>query len=155
MRVFFDVDYTILSTDYNIRTGTEETFRRLVADGHEIHVWSGEGLRHQVLRDFGLDQYVSGVYEKPLNDFANRLGEFGIECVPDFVIDDYPAIVTVFGGYQVRDFYSLATDDDEMEQIYRTICEVSEHGSSTHPQWRPRHAAFERLRTGRYRGSGL
>ena len=36
MKVFFDVDYTILSSDYCIRTGTKETFRRLLANTGEL-----------------------------------------------------------------------------------------------------------------------
>ena len=152
MKVFFDVDYTILSSDYNIRTGTEHTFQRLVADGHQVYVWSGEGKRHKVVRDFALEPYVSGVYGKPIHDYVRRLSLFGIECVPDFVIDDYPEIVSVFGGYQVRDFYSKSSDDDEMENIYRTICEVEAQGWSSHRRWRPRHAEFAKMLAGQYRG---
>jgi hypothetical protein len=152
MKVFFDVDYTILSCDYNIRTGTADTFQRLVADGHEVYVWSGEGMRHKVVRDFELEPYVSGVYGKPLFDYVGRLGLYGIDCVPDFVIDDYPGIVSVFGGYQVRDFYSKSADDDEMEQVYRTICEVASQGWSSHRSWRPRHADFDLMLSGQYRG---
>jgi hypothetical protein len=155
MHVFFDVDYTILSSDYGLRRGTVDTFRRLVADGHAVHVWSGEGERHQVVRDFALEKYVSGVHEKPVYDYARRLERYGIGCVPDFVIDDYPGIVSVFGGYHVRDFYSKASDDDEMEHVYRTICDVATQGWSDHERWRPRHAEFDRLRTGRYRGTVL
>jgi len=149
MRVFFDIDYTILSSDYHLRSGTEDTFRRLVADGHEVHIWSGEGKRHQVLRDFALEPYVSGVYEKPIYNYVRRLDRFGIDFIPDFVVDDYPEIVSVFGGFHVREFFGKWADDDEMEQIYRTICEVVERGHSTHERWRPRHAEFERLRAGR------
>jgi hypothetical protein len=152
MKVFFDVDYTILSSDYQIRSGTADTFQRLVADGHEVYVWSGEGKRYKVVRDFQLEPYVSGVYEKPIHDYVRRLGLFGIECVPDFVIDDYPEIVSVFGGYQVRDFYSKSSDDDEMAQIYRTICEVAAQGWSSHRSWRPRHVEFDRMLSGQYRG---
>jgi hypothetical protein len=149
MRVFFDVDYTILSSDYNIRAGTAETFRRLVADGHEVHVWSGEGRRHDVLRDFELEQYVSGLYQKPISNYVRRLRDFGIDFLPDFVIDDYPEIVSVFGGYQVPDFCLKQFDDDEMEQVYRTVCDVAELGWSSHARWRPRHPEFDRLRAGR------
>jgi hypothetical protein len=152
MNVFFDVDYTILSSDYNLRRGTADTFQRLVADGHEVYVWSGEGKRHSVVRDFDLEPYVSGVYEKPIFDYVRRLEFFGIECVPDFVIDDYPEIVSVFGGYRVRDFYLKSVDDDEMEQIYDTICEVAAQGWSSNRNWRPRHVEFERMLSGEYRG---
>jgi hypothetical protein len=105
-----------------------------------------------VLRDFALESYVSGVYEKPLYDYVRRLERFGIECMPDFVIDDYPEIVSVFGGYHISDFYARWHDDDEMEHVYRTICDVTEQGWSSHARWRPRHAEFERIRAGRYRG---
>lgn len=149
MRVFFDVDYTILSSDYGVRTGTVDTFRRLVADGHQVYVWSGEGKRYEVLRDFALEPFVSGVYEKPTYDYARRLDHLGIDCVPDFVIDDYVEIVSVFGGYHVRDFYSKLVDDDEMEHVYRTICEVADQGWSSHERWRPRHPEFDLLRVGR------
>jgi hypothetical protein len=143
MRIFFDVDYTILSADYKLRNGTRETFEQLVADGHEIHVWSGEGKRYKVLRDFDLEQYVSGVYEKPIYDYVRRLESLGVEHVPDFVIDDYPEIVSVFGGYHVRDFYSGRDDDDEMEHIYSAITEWASSGESAEKRWRPRHPDFD------------
>jgi len=101
VNVFFDVDYTILGTDYELRAGTADTFFRLAADGHEVHVWSGEGERHEVVHDFALQPYVSGVYEKPIGDDLRRPGDFGIACVPDFVVDDDPGIVAVFGGFHV------------------------------------------------------
>ncbi len=152
MNVFFDVDYTILGTDYELRAGTADTFCRLVADGHGVHVWSGEGERHEVVHDFALAQYVSGVYEKPIGDDVRRLGDFGIACVPDFVVDDDPGIVALFGGFHVSAFYSKATDDDEMEQVYRAICDVAERGWSRNARWHPRHTEFERIQDGRYRG---
>ena len=31
-----------------------------MADGHEVHVWSGEGRRFKVIRDHGLDELVTG-----------------------------------------------------------------------------------------------
>ena len=76
--------------------------------------------------------------------------------MPDFVIDDYPEIVSVFGGYRIPDFYSKwVDDDDEMEEVYRTICEVAVHGRSGHRNWQPRHAEFERMLSGHYSGRPL
>ena len=43
MKIFFDVDYTILGLDDTLRPNTKETFQRLLDDGHEIHIWSGMG----------------------------------------------------------------------------------------------------------------
>jgi hypothetical protein len=69
----------------------------------------------------------------------------GVPYVPDFVIDDYPEIVRVFGGFQVRDFYRSADDDDEMEHIYKSITEWTATGTSSHERWRPRHPQLDAM----------
>ena len=92
MNIFFDVDYTILGLDNSLRPDTKEIFQRLVDEGHLVYIWSGQGERWEVVRKFGLEPLVSGVYEKPLSDFFNRLGGLGVPVVPDFVIDDYPEV---------------------------------------------------------------
>ena len=104
MHIFFDVDYTILGRDSTLRPGTHEIFTRLRDDGHQVYVWSGEGERWGVVRNHGLEDLVSGVYGKPLHDYEERLGEFGVPVVPDFVIDDYPGIVRAFGGVCITDY---------------------------------------------------
>jgi hypothetical protein len=155
MRIFFDVDYTILGADYTLRPGTHDTFQRLVDDGHEIHIWSGEGLRHGVLRNHELTHFVSGVYEKPIQNHLARLDELGVAVMPDFVIDDYSEIVTVFGGYFVTEYYRHREDDSEMENIYTCISEWASSGMSTSRRWRPRHADFDQmLREARADGDG-
>jgi hypothetical protein len=143
MRIFFDVDYTILGSDYSLRPRTHETFERLVDDGHEIHIWSGEGLRHGVLKNHELAHFVSGVYEKPIHDYVARLNELSVDVIPDFVIDDYSEIVTVFGGYYVTEYYRHREDDTEMDSIYECITEWADSGSSTSRRWRPRHDEFD------------
>ena len=35
MKIFFDVDYTILGLDDTLRPGTLDTFQKLLDDGHE------------------------------------------------------------------------------------------------------------------------
>lgn len=145
MRIFFDVDYTILSSDYKLRTGTRETFERLIGDGHEVHVWSGEGKRWGVVRDHELGDLVTSVNAKPLRDYVRGLDRLEVSHVPDFVIDDYPEIVQVFGGFYAREFYSSIHDDDEMDHIYEVITEFVTHGTSDHPRWRPRSAETDRL----------
>ena len=145
MRIFFDVDYTILGADYSLRPGTHDTFARLVEDGHEIHVWSGEGLRHAVLKNHELSHFVSGVYEKPIRDYVARLDVLGVDVVPDFVIDDYNEIVTIFGGYYVTEYYRHRDDDTEMHAIYECISEWAASGASSHRRWRPRHVDFDAM----------
>jgi hypothetical protein len=140
VNIFFDIDYTILSYDHALRSGTEATFARLVEDGHRVYVWSGEGVRWGVVRQHNLDPYVSGVFAKPLSDFAAGLGRLQISPTPDFVIDDYPEIVGYFGGYFVPEFYSSRDDDEEMQSVYQVIGDLVTNGHATHHRWRPRSA---------------
>ena len=136
MNIFFDVDYTILGVDNSLRPGTGETFTKLVEDGHRVYVWSGSGLRWPVVRDNKLEEYVSGVYNKPTFQYQERLEELGVDVLPEFVIDDYPEIVTVFGGVWVPPhFYKGNLEDDQMERIYRIVTEYVEKGHSDDKQY--------------------
>lgn len=121
MNIFFDLDYTILAVDGSLRPGTREIFRQLVADGHRVFVWSGVGIRTADVERHRLDEYVAGVFKKPIQDFEAGLKGFGITERPDFVVDDYPEIVDAFGGVQVRPYFFRAADDDEMERVYRAV----------------------------------
>ena len=145
MNIFFDIDYTILSYDQALRRGTQATFARLVEDGHQVYVWSGEGIRWSVVRQHNLEPYVSGVFAKPLRDFSAGLSRMQISPTPDFVIDDYPEIVGYFGGYFVPEFYSSRDDDDELESVYQVIVDLVANGHATHHRWRPRSAAMAEL----------
>ncbi|GEM_PF-206028 len=138
MHIFFDVDYTILSFDQILRRGTVEVFARLVDEGHQVYVWSGEGVRWGVVRGFGLEPYVSGVFAKPLGDFANGLRRFRVSPVPEFVVDDYPEIVSYFGGFHIQEFFHSRDNDDELETVYEVIRDLANGGHVDHPRWRPR-----------------
>ena len=138
MNVFFDCDYTILSSDQKLRRSTREVFRRLVEDDHRVFLWSGEGARWAVARDHDLERYLSGVFAKPLQDFNAGLKRLHIPVVPDFVIDDYPAIVRHFGGYLIPEFYfSKQDNDDEMETVHQVVTELAATGQASHPRWSP------------------
>lgn len=145
VNIFFDIDYTIQSYDQALRRGTLATFARLVDDGHQVYVWSGEGVRWGVVRHHNLEPYVSGVFAKPLRDFAAGLGRLQVSPTPDFVIDDYPEIVGYFGGYFIPEFYSSRDDDDELETVYQVIVDVVTNGHATHHRWRPRSPAIADL----------
>jgi hypothetical protein len=138
VKIFFDVDYTILSYDNGIRKGTHEVFARLVDDGHEIYIWSGQGLRWNEIREHGLDQYVTDVFHKPTWSYLARLEELGVTVMPEFVIDDYPEICEIFGGFNIKEFFRKRHVDDEMEEVYAAICEHIEHGTSTRSGYRSR-----------------
>ncbi len=137
LNIFFDVDYTLLSMDGSLRPGAREVFQRLVSDGHRIFIWSGVGMRTAEIRKHLLDEFVSGIFVKPLEDFDNALPSFGVHVRPDFVIDDYPQIVSNFGGVVVRPYYFRAPEDDEMALIYRILTDFVEKGHSEHPAFRP------------------
>jgi hypothetical protein len=130
LNIFFDVDYTILAVDGSLRPNTHEVFERLAADGHRIYIWSGMGVRTAEVRRHGLEGHVVDVFEKPLHDYEARLSLFNVNITPEFVIDDYPEIVGVFGGVVVRPYYFPVAGDDEMERVYRIADEFSKTGRS-------------------------
>ena len=140
MEIFFDVDYTILGLDYSLRPGVLETFQKLIDDGHRVHIWSGVGLRDQVVKDHKLLPYVSGVYLKPTYKARERLAQLGVPLVPDFVVDDYPEIVEDFGGVWVAPYYMRNDSDTQMERIYRIASEFARDGVSTDRQFIGRRA---------------
>ena len=136
MKIFFDVDYTILGLDDSLRPGTIETFQKLNDDGHEIYIWSGMGERWEVVRKHNLEPFIKGVYEKPTHHFHERLSELGVPFEPDFVIDDYPEVVAAFSGVWVPPYFFKRSVDQEMDRIYRIICEVLSTGGSEDRQYR-------------------
>jgi hypothetical protein len=136
MKIFFDVDYTILGLDDTLRPGTKETFKKLTDESHEVYIWSGMGERWEVVKKHELTPLVSGVYEKPTHHFQERLDELGVPFEPDFVIDDYPEVVAAFGGVWVPPYFFKRNADQEMDRIYRIICDFVETGNSEDRQYR-------------------
>ena len=137
MNIFFDMDYTIMGADGSLRHNTRETFRRLTDDGHAIFVWSGVGIRTAEVRRFGLADYVSGIFQKPLEDYEASLPKLGVSPRPDFIIDDHPEIVRHFGGFICRPHYFRSAADAEMDEIYKAVNDVIADGWSTHTAYRP------------------
>ncbi len=137
MNIFFDVDYTIMGADGSLRHNTEDTFRKLIADGHRIFIWSGVGIRTAEVRRFGLADYVTDIFQKPLENYEAALDELGVSPHPDFIIDDHPEIVRVFGGFICRPYYFRSRKDTEMDEIYEAISDVARCGRSEHRAYRP------------------
>lgn len=136
MKIFFDVDYTILGLDDSLRPGTMETLQKIKDDGHEIYVWSGMGERWEVVKKHNLEPLISGVYEKPTHHFHERLEELGVPFEPDFVIDDYPEVVAAFSGVWVPPYFFKRSVDQEMDRIYQIIADVVGTGSSEDRQYK-------------------
>ena len=128
MNVFFDVDYTLIAMDGSLRPKSLETLQNLKNDGHDLYVWSGNGIRTREMDKFELSPLLAGVYEKPLSDFEGGLADMGIPVRPDLVIDDYQGIVSYFGGVWVSPYFFHNADDRDMERVYRIIKTVTENG---------------------------
>jgi hypothetical protein len=110
LNVFFDVDYTLVMWDGRLRNHAHEVFTRLTEAGHSIYIWSGVGIRRWDMRRHGLDEFVTDYFVKPLWSYKERLGEFNVTVMPDFVIDDHKSVVDDFdGGYHIPD---VAEKDD-------------------------------------------
>jgi hypothetical protein len=103
LNVFFDVDYTLIMWDGKLRNHVEDVFKRLTESGHAIYIWSGVGIRRWDMRRHNLDGYVTDYFVKPLWGYKDRLGEYNVPFVPDFVIDDHKGVVDDFGGYHIPD----------------------------------------------------
>ena len=136
MKIFFDVDYTILGLDDSLRPGTMETLQKIKDDGHEIYIWSGMGERWEVVKKHNLEPLISGVYEKPTHHFHERLEELGVPFEPDFVIDDYPEVVAAFSGVWVPPYFFKRSVDQEMDRVYQIIADVVATGSSEDRQYK-------------------
>ena len=136
MKIFFDVDYTILGLDDTLRPGTRETFQKLLDDDHEIFIWSGMGERWEVIEKHKLNPYISGVYEKPTHHFHERLEELKIHFEPEFVIDDYPEVVAAFGGAWVPPYFFSRNVDQQMDRVYQIVCDFAKDGTSEDKQYK-------------------
>ena len=69
MNIFFDMDYTIISSTGTLRPNAKLVLERLDADGHKIYIWSGLGARHQEIQNLELNSLVTDVLEKPTHDY--------------------------------------------------------------------------------------
>ena len=124
MNIFFDVDETIMGYDGSLRPLVHETFRALIDDGHRIYIWSGvrtaEMVRAEVIDRHGLHAYVTDCFTKPRWDYRAQWQRWGMQVEPDFIVDDYPEIVEVFGGILIKP-YPQARHDTDLERVYAAI----------------------------------
>jgi hypothetical protein len=123
MRIFFDVDLTIIGQDGSLRPGTRELFVRLIDEGHEVYVWSGFGERWDDLHRHGLAEIVQGVFNKPLTRHAEGYEVWGLPFAPDFVVDDHPGLPTFVGGINVTAYVDRrqSAGDTELDRVYEAI----------------------------------
>lgn len=128
MNIFFDMDYTLLGVDGNLRPGALDVMRRLKEDGHTLYVWSGAGTRCSEVRRLNLDPLVTDCFAKPLDKLSAGLGHLKLPVTPDLVIDDHPEIAAALGGIWARPYLFDNDGDGEMERLYQIIGEHAKTG---------------------------
>ncbi|HEX6029781.1 MAG TPA: hypothetical protein VFY90_00030 [Tepidiformaceae bacterium] len=122
MRIFFDVDDTLITWDVRLRPDVHDVFARLRQEGHDLYLWSGYGPRWEVVRRFELHDHVIDCFWKPLHDHHNRLIELGVPFAPDYAVDDHEQIIHAFGGSVIKPASGPFFDDDrEMWRVYEEI----------------------------------
>ena len=121
MRIFFDVDDTIITWDVRLRPGVAEVFTRLRGDGHDLYLWSGNGPRWEIVRRFDLHEHVLDCFWKPLYRHHERLAELGVPFAPDYVIDDHQEVVDAFPGVRIAPPTHPLEKDRELWRVYEAI----------------------------------
>jgi hypothetical protein len=130
VNVFFDVDWTLIDGDGALRPGVVECFTELRRAGHHIYVWSGLGTRWEVVREHRLGPWVADCFIKPLYAHERMLEPLGITMRPEFVVDDYPHLVEIFGGLVVNPYRRADPGDREMWRVLRAITSSSSSSSA-------------------------
>lgn len=103
----------MLGEDNSIRPGVAFTLSRLKAEGHEVWAWSGDTRRAELLDACGLLELLHGVTIKPTSNYRGRARELCGDHEPQFVVDDHPQVVRMFGGLQLPSYYG-ADHPDQM-----------------------------------------
>ncbi|MCH7996917.1 MAG: hypothetical protein IIB11_03965, partial [Chloroflexi bacterium] len=125
MNIFFDVDDTIIAFNGVLRPHVREVFQRLVEDGHSIYIWSGVGLRWEVIDHNGLRPLVTDCFVKPVQNYREGLKTLGIPVEPDFRVDDHPELIRALGGEAIKAYFWVDDSDREMLRIYDVITEYA------------------------------
>jgi len=125
MNIFFDVDSTLISYDERLRPHVREVFQRLVDDGHSIYIWSGVGIRWEMVDRYKLRPFVTDCFLKPIDDYHNGIKSLGLPVEPDFCVDDHSELVQALGGEAVRPYFWTDEGDEEMLRVYDVISQYA------------------------------
>lgn len=124
MKIFFDVDFTLVGIDGRLRPGVRDVFQKLKDDDHEIYLWSGMRNPWDAVNFYQLGAFVSGCFLKPLVDHQNHLLDLNIPT-PDFCVDDNKEIIDVFGGYCVPPYIYVEYPDYHMWRVYDAVANLN------------------------------
>ncbi len=122
MNIFFDVDHTMIGEDNTLRPGVKITLRALQRDRHVLFAWSGDSLRTGTIEEHELAEYFSGVFRKPTSNYLEVARALGVDV--EFVVDDYPQAVRIFGGVCVGPYFGQAGRDGVAPPIEPLVLEA-------------------------------
>ncbi|MBM2827136.1 MAG: hypothetical protein HW403_1200 [Dehalococcoidia bacterium] len=129
MKIFFDVDFTLVGNEAKLRPGVHELFQQLKDEGHDIYIWSGGRNTNDAVKEFDLERFVTGHFLKPIgDDWAILMQRLNIP-MPDFCIDDNKEIIDIFGGYCIAPFIYKEETDVRMRGVYDAITVHLENGT--------------------------
>ena len=116
MRVFFDVDLTLLhaeGTAWTLRPGAREVLARLREMGHEVYLWTATGHEHarRLVERFGLHEWVTDCFDKDPD----------CPVQPDLVVDDDPYLVEKYGGIWVQPYREPDPQDRELFRVLERL----------------------------------
>lgn len=132
MRLFFDMDNTLIGDRGQLRPLVRESFHRLTVAGHHLYVWSGVGLRWKEVHEHDLAPFVLDCFQKPIDEQVEGLPTFE----PCLVVDDLAPIVNEYGGILIRPYYWENPHDREMERVCRIVEELASTGASSDAAYR-------------------
>lgn len=117
MKIFFDVDLTLVSPFLELRPHAREVLAALKAEGHQLYLWSagGKAFAEYIAERCHLREFVEDCFAK---------GE-PLSVVPDFCVDDHPDFVTPYDGYLVRPYAGFFHPDEELLDVLRYIKQLT------------------------------
>ena len=113
MKIFFDVDHTILLSDsevYALRPGVTELLQALKDMGHLVYLWTASGEVHarRLVERFNLQDLVLDCFDKdPVH----------VPMLPDMVIDDDWYLVEKYKGILVSQYKEVDPEDRELYRV--------------------------------------
>ncbi|MBI4233244.1 MAG: HAD family hydrolase [Chloroflexi bacterium] len=116
MRIFFDVDLTLLysvGNSWALRPGVREVFSRVRALGHTIYLWSATGKPHaeRLVRTYGLEAWVEECLDK----------DSDCPVKPDMIVDDDRYLVEKYSGVWVKPYRDPDPSDRELFRVLEAL----------------------------------
>ena len=117
MRIYFDVNGTIVGDEGDLRPHTREVFQQIKARGDHVYLWSILGPRWDVVEEHQLGDLVDDCFIKPMPLAVFWPGHKAggtPKDKPDLCVDDAPAYVESFGGVLVTSYIGPSPEDREL-----------------------------------------